>query len=108
MKVAHEAIKVQCQVQLDLMEAVGKTIKREYCHEENDEDMKKDIWDKTYAKAYALATACNMDKHSRVENFEAVKAEYVAGLDPEVAEAKKPWSINITTMLGKNLCVAPF
>lgn len=89
MKVAHEAIKVHCQVQLELMEAVGKTKKREYCHEENDEDLKKDIWEKTYAKAYALATACNTDKHSRVENFEAVKAEYIAGLEPEVAEAKK-------------------
>ncbi len=89
MKVAHEAIKVHCQVQLELMEAVGKTKKREYCHEENDEDLKKDIWNKTFAKAYALATACNTDKHSRVENFEAVKAEYIAGLDPEVAEEKK-------------------
>lgn len=89
MKVAHEAIKVQCQVQLEMMEAVGKTTKRVYCHEENDEDLKKDIWDKTYAKAYALATACNTDKHSRVENFEAVKAEYVAAQEPEVAEAKK-------------------
>ncbi|MDO9633913.1 MAG: polyribonucleotide nucleotidyltransferase [Paludibacter sp.] len=89
MKFAHEAIKVQCQVQLELMEAVGKTTKRTYCHEENDEDLKKDIWDKTYAKAFALATACNTDKHARIENFEAVKSEYVAALEPEVAEAKK-------------------
>jgi polyribonucleotide nucleotidyltransferase len=89
MKVAHEAIKVHCQVQLELMEAVGKTKKREYCHEENDEDLKKDIWDKTYAKAFALATACNTDKHARIENFEAVKEEYIATLEPEVAEEKK-------------------
>ncbi len=89
MKVAHEAIKVQCQAQIELMEEVGKTVKREYCHEENDEDLKKDIWAKTYDKAYALATACNTDKHSRSENFEAVKAEYIAGLDPEEAAAKK-------------------
>jgi polyribonucleotide nucleotidyltransferase len=89
MKVAHEAIKVHCQAQLELMEAVGKTKKREYCHEENDEDLKKDIWAKTYEKVYALAASCNTDKHSRVENFEAVKAEYIAGLDPEVAETKK-------------------
>ena len=33
-KIAHEAIKPQCQVQLELMEAVGKTEKRTYCHEE--------------------------------------------------------------------------
>ncbi len=89
MKVAHEAIKVHCQAQLELMEAVGKTVKREYCHEENDEDLKKDIWAKTYDKVYAFATACNADKHSRAENFESVKAEYIAALEPEVAEAKK-------------------
>ncbi len=89
MKVAHEAIKVHCQAQIELMEAVGKTVKRTYCHEENDEDLKKDIWEKTYAKAYTLATSCNTDKHSRVENFEAVKAEYIATLEPEVAAEKK-------------------
>ena len=88
MKVAHEAIKVHCQAQLELMEAVGKTKKREYNHEENDEDLKKDIWAKTYDKVYAVASSCNTDKHSRIENFEAVKAEYIAALDPEVAEAK--------------------
>lgn len=89
MKAAHEAIKVHCQAQIELMEAVGKTVKRTYCHEENDEDLKKDVWDKTYAKAYAFATACNADKHSRSENFESVKAEYIASIDPEVADAKK-------------------
>jgi polyribonucleotide nucleotidyltransferase len=89
MKVAHESIKVHCQVQLELMEAVGKTVKRTYCHEDNDEDLKKDIWAKTYDKAYALATACNTDKHSREDNFNAVKAEYIETLDPEVAAEKK-------------------
>jgi len=89
MKIAHEAIKVHCQVQLELMEAVGKTQKREYNHEEKDEELEKDIHDKTYDKVYALATACNADKHSRAENFEAVKAEYIESLDAEVAEEKK-------------------
>ncbi|MDR0799844.1 MAG: polyribonucleotide nucleotidyltransferase, partial [Dysgonamonadaceae bacterium] len=37
-KFAHEAIKVQCQAQLELMEMVGSTVKREYSHEVNDED----------------------------------------------------------------------
>ena len=37
MKAAHEAIKPQCKAQMELMEEVGKTVKREYCHEENDE-----------------------------------------------------------------------
>ncbi|MCL2596345.1 MAG: polyribonucleotide nucleotidyltransferase [Paludibacter sp.] len=92
MKVAHEAIKVHCQVQLELMEAVGKLKKREYCHEENDEDLKKNIWDKTFDKAYVLATACNTDKHSRSENFEKVKEEYIENLnlDQSDLEIKKP------------------
>ncbi len=89
MKVAHEAIKIHCQAQLELMEAVGKTKKREYCHEENDEDLKKDIWAKTYDKVFEVAKACNPNKHERIENFEAIKAEYIAGLDAEEAVAKK-------------------
>ncbi|MDL2290414.1 polyribonucleotide nucleotidyltransferase, partial [Paludibacteraceae bacterium OttesenSCG-928-F17] len=89
MKVAHEAIKVHCKAQLELMEEVGKTVKREYCHEVNDEDLRKDIWDKTYQKVYALAASCNADKHSRSDNFKAVKQEYIDSLDPEVAEEKK-------------------
>jgi polyribonucleotide nucleotidyltransferase len=88
MKVAHEEIKKQCQVQLELMEAVGKTKKRDYCHEENDEDLKKDIWAKTYDKVYAVATSCNANKHERSENFSAIKKEYIESIDPEVAEAK--------------------
>ena len=89
MKVAHEAIKDHCKVQIELMEAVGKTKKREYCHEENDEDLKKDIWAKTYDKVYEVAKSCNPNKHERIENFEAIKAEYIAALDPEEAAAKK-------------------
>ena len=88
MKVAHEAIKVHCTAQLELMEACGKTVKREYCHEENDEDLRKDVFAKTYDKVYALATACNADKHSRAENFELVKAEYKATFSDEDLAAK--------------------
>ncbi|MCL1867582.1 MAG: polyribonucleotide nucleotidyltransferase [Paludibacter sp.] len=94
-KVAHEAIKSHCLVQLELMKAVGKIQKREYCHEVNDENLKKDVWKKTYDKAYALATACNTDKHSRSENFEKVKEEYIASLNlDETALAEKQPLIN--------------
>ncbi|HPH73031.1 MAG TPA: polyribonucleotide nucleotidyltransferase, partial [Paludibacteraceae bacterium] len=70
-KIAHEAIKPQCQVQLELMEAVGKTEKRTYCHEENDEDLRKAVHDACYAKAYAQATAADTDKHHRSAVFAA-------------------------------------
>ena len=39
-KFAHEEIKKQCRAQLELMEEVGKTVKREYCHEVNDEELR--------------------------------------------------------------------
>ncbi len=89
MKVAHEAIKVHCQVQIELMEAVGSTKKREYCHEVNDEDLKKDIWAKTYDKVYEVAKSCNPNKHERIDNFSAIKAEYIATVAPEEIDAKK-------------------
>ena len=82
-KVAHDAIKVQCQAQIELMEAVGKTVKREYCHEVNDEELKKDVWAKCYDKAYVVATSCNTNKHERVANFMAIVDEYKGSLSEE-------------------------
>ncbi len=41
MKAAHEAIKIQCKAQMELAEEVGSTVKREYCHEVNDEELRK-------------------------------------------------------------------
>ena len=74
-KAAHEAIKVQCQAQMELMEACGKTVKREYCHEVNDEDLRKDVHDKCYDKVYAIATS-GSDKHQRADAFDAIVEEY--------------------------------
>ena len=90
LKAAHEAIKPMCLVQKELMKELGTETKREYCHEENDENLKKDVWDKCYDKAYALATSANTDKHDREEKFSSVKEEYVASLNltDEELEAK--------------------
>ncbi len=82
-KVAHEAIKIQCQAQIELMELCGTTVKREYCHEVNDEDLRKDVWAKCYDKAYVIAASCNTNKHERIANFKAIVDEYKATLTPE-------------------------
>ena len=76
LKAAHEAIKVQCQVQIELMEAVGSTVKREYCHEVNDEELRAEVKAACYDKAYAIAAEGNRDKHARAEAFEAVREEF--------------------------------
>ncbi len=36
------------------MEEVGKTVKREYCHEENDEDLRKAVHDACYERHMRL------------------------------------------------------
>ena len=84
-RVAHEAIKPQCQAQIEMMEAYGKTVKREYCHEINDDELKQAVHDFSYARAYAQATAADTDKHHREEmftqireDFKTEKAEYMA------------------------------
>ncbi|MBP8945538.1 MAG: polyribonucleotide nucleotidyltransferase [Paludibacteraceae bacterium] len=89
MKAAHQAIKIQCQAQLELMKEAGKTEKRIYNHEENNEELKNDIWTKTYEKTYQIAISGNNDKRSRNENLEAIINEYIATLEPEIAETKK-------------------
>lgn len=87
-KVAHEAIKVHCKAQMELTEEAGKTVKREYCHETNDEDLRKDVHDKCYDKAYAVATS-GTGKHERSEAFEAIVAEYKSGYSEEELAEKE-------------------
>ncbi len=88
-KFAHEAIKDQCKAQLELAEAVGSKVKREYCHEDNNEELKKMVWEQTYDKAYAVAMEQNADKHLRSEKFEAVKTEFLEQFDDEERAEKE-------------------
>ncbi len=83
MKVAHEAIKVHCKAQMELMEEAGKTVKREYCHEENDEELRKAVREACYDKAYAIAASGNRNKHEREDAFAAVCDEFKAQFSEE-------------------------
>ena len=88
MKVAHEAIKVHCKAQMELMEEVGKTVKREYCHEVNDEELRAQVREACYGKAYEIASSGNRDKHQRAEAFDAIKEEFKAQFTEEELEEK--------------------
>ena len=59
-KFAHEAIKEQCRVQKEMMVETGKVEKKAYCHEENDEDLRKAVHDYCYDKCYAIAKMLSM------------------------------------------------
>jgi len=89
LKSAHDAIKVQCKAQLELAEAVG-AVKREYCHEVNDEALRADVHEKCYDKAYAVAKAGCADKHWRADSFEAICNEYIESLPEEERDEKAP------------------
>ena len=90
LKTAHEAIKVQCKAQMELAEEVGSTTKREYCHEVNDEDLRKQVWDTCYAKAYKIAQAGSADKHWRQDSFDAICNEFIEAIPEEEREEKTP------------------
>ena len=88
MKAAHEAIKVHCKAQMELMEEVGSTVKREYCHEENDEDLRKAVREACYDKAYAIAASGNRNKHERQDAFDAIRDEFKTQYTEEELEEK--------------------
>ncbi len=86
-KFAHEEIKKHCKVQLELTEAVGKTVKREYCHEENDEELRAAVESYCYDKCYAIAKSGSA-KHERSDAFEALKEEFYQTIPEEEREEK--------------------
>lgn len=77
---AHEAIKEQCKAQMELSEMVGKTEKREYSHEENDEELRAELHKLFYDKLLAIAKSEIRVKAERKEKFDAVLDEYMEGL----------------------------
>nr|WP_320059998.1 polyribonucleotide nucleotidyltransferase [uncultured Bacteroides sp.] len=88
MKVAHEAIKIHCKAQMELTEEVGKIVKREYCHEVNDEELRKAVHDACYTKAYAIAESGNKNKHEREDAFKTIRNEFKATFSEEELAAK--------------------
>ncbi|MBX2843084.1 MAG: polyribonucleotide nucleotidyltransferase [Flammeovirgaceae bacterium] len=82
-KVAHEAIKMQCQVQMELMEEVGSVEKREFVGPEENEELKASIFEAVYDKFLNVAKASHNNKTERSEAFKAVKQEYLDALPEE-------------------------
>ncbi len=75
LKAAHEAIKPMCQLQVELMKELGTDTKREYCHEVNDDDLKEQVKNECYQKAYDVVKQA-LEKQARAEAFEAIITEF--------------------------------
>ncbi len=86
-KFAHAEIKTHCKAQLELMEETGKTVKREYCHETNDADLKEAVFNYCYDKCYNIAKTPSA-KQERTSAFEALKEEFIATIPEEEREEK--------------------
>ncbi len=87
-KFAHEEIKKHCRVQKELMHELGTDVnKRDYPHDEEDEDLRKAVRELCYDKCYALAGSAK-PKHEREDGFKAIKDEFLATLSEEDQEAK--------------------
>ena len=83
-KVAHDEIKKQCQLQLDLAAEIATAqTKRTYNHERSNEELYNNIKAACYDKCRAIAGESIADKALRGQKFGAVKEEFVATLSEE-------------------------
>lgn len=88
LRFAHEVIKTQCNAQLELVQESGKgLVKRTYCHEVNDEELRNSVKEFCYSKIYDIASKPSA-KHERQEAFDAVLSEFLETLAEEVRSEK--------------------
>jgi polyribonucleotide nucleotidyltransferase len=88
LKAAHEAIKTQCQIQIEFAQAAGKTQKRTYSHETHDENLKTELWKLLYDKAYGHAALKTANKKLRSEGFSKIVDEYIDALPEDTTISK--------------------
>ncbi|MCF0180703.1 MAG: polyribonucleotide nucleotidyltransferase [Muribaculaceae bacterium] len=87
LKAAHDAIKPMCLVQKELAAELG-VVKREYCHETDDEELKARLIAECYPKCYAVAQAGSADKQWRNSEFDRIRDEFIETVPEEEREEK--------------------
>ena len=80
LRIAHDAIKIQCAALNELTVACGKTEKRTYSHETHDEELRAELWKNYYEKYLAVAKLANPKKDERKAGFKAIVDEFIASL----------------------------
>ena len=83
LEVAHDAIKDLCKLQNDLLKKIGGIDKRDYSHENSDEEMEKDIRDKTYDDLYKIAQEGISNKKKRGDSFKKIRENYLSTVDQD-------------------------
>lgn len=103
LKLAHEAIKTQCNLQIELTKESGKTEKRTYSHEVNDAAYKEELHKLLYDKAYAVARLQTPNKSKRSDLFAQVLEDYLATL-PEDTTVNKDLAKHYYHDIQKKAC----
>ncbi len=80
LKIAHDAIKTQCQLQIELAKSANKTQKRSYSHETHDPALKEELQKLFYDKVYAVARLQTPNKQMRSDLFSTIVDEYLTSL----------------------------
>ena len=81
LKVAHDAIKPMCEIQEELAKELGTDVKREYCDEVNDEELREQVKKETYDACYAEAQSGDNDKKHREEVYDKIKSDFIERYD---------------------------
>lgn len=83
-KIAHAAIKEQCQFQLELASLIETANpKRVYSHETHNEDVKAKVYELAMDKCKEVARQGLANKAKRTELFDAIKSEVKAAFSEE-------------------------
>ncbi len=75
LKAAMDAIRPMCELQTELSKELGKDVKREYCHEVNDDELREQIAKELYQPAYDV-TKQALEKQARAEAFEKIITDF--------------------------------
>ena len=81
LKAAHDAIKPMCEIQEELAKELGTDVKREYCDEVNDEELREQVKKETYDACYAQAQSGDNDKKHREEVYDKIKSDFIERYD---------------------------
>ncbi|KJJ86668.1 polynucleotide phosphorylase [Prevotella intermedia ZT] len=81
LKAAHDAIKPMCEIQEELAKELGTDVKREYCNEVNDEELREQVKKETYDACYAEAQSGDNDKKHREEVYDKIKSDFIERYD---------------------------
>lgn len=89
-KIAHEAIRIQCQAQIDLASEVEKAkTKREIEPADEDPELLQTMKEQLYSKIYETANKQIANKHKRGDAFKLIRDEFMETFSEEELEEKE-------------------